>query len=158
MRTREAAPGERDDSVVYGLAAYLWHSRWAVALTSPLLYACLIPFALLDVFASLYQAVCFPVYGVPKVARRDHFEFDRVKLPYLNLLERVNCFYCSYANGVAGYAREIAARTEQHWCPIQHDKHPKSPHSRYGLFLNYGDRSAYRDQIEDVRRNFRDLS
>ncbi len=157
MKARVAVPAQVDDRVVYGLFFYLWHSRWAVMLTSPLLYACAIPFVLLDAFASLYQAVCFPVYGIPKVLRRDHFAYDRVKLRYLNLLERVNCFFCSYANGVAGYVREIAARTEQHWCPIRHDRQPKVTHSRYGLFLNYGDRSAYRDRIEQVRRDFRDL-
>lgn len=156
MKTREvAAPAE--DTVVYGLGSYLWHSRWAVAITSPFLYAVLIPFLLLDLFASLYQAVCFPVYGIPKVRRRDHIVFDRVKLRYLNLLERMNCFYCSYANGVAGYVREIAARTEQHWCPIQHEKHPRAPHSRYDRFLNYGDRDAYRDRLDEVSRDFRDL-
>ena len=157
MKARVSAPEQVDESAVYGLFSYLWHSRWAVVVTSPLLYVCAIPFVLLDAFVSLYQAVCFPVYGIPKVRRRDHIAYDRAKLRYLNLLERVNCLFCSYANGVAGYVREIAARTEQHWCPIQHHRHPKAPHSRYGLFLNYGDRSAYRDRVEDVRRDFRDL-
>ena len=157
VKTHEAARAQADTAVVNGLWSYLWHSRWAVAVTSPLLYLCTVPFFLLDVFASLYQAVCFPVYGIPKVRRGDHIVFDRVKLRYLNLLERLNCMYCSYANGVASYAAEIAARTEQHWCPIQHDKHPKAPHSRYGRFLSYGDREGYRERGEEVRRDFRDL-
>jgi hypothetical protein len=40
--------------------------------------------------------------------------FDRGKLCYLNLLERINCAYCSYGNGLIAYVVEIAARTEQH--------------------------------------------
>lgn len=157
MKAREVVPAQSEDGVVYGLWPYLYHSRWAVMLSCPFLYACAVPFALLDLFASVYQAVCFPIYGIPRVRRGDHIVFDRVKLRYLNALERLNCFYCSYANGVAAYAGEIAARTEQHWCPIQHDRHPKAPHSRYGRFLNYGDRDAYRDRVKEVRRDFRDL-
>ena len=113
---------------------YVSHARWAVALSSPLLYLCILPFVLLDAFASLYQSVCFPIYGIPKVVRKDYIVFDRAKLRYLNALERLNCLYCSYANGVAPYVAEIAARTEQHWCPIQHERVPKVPHSRYPRF------------------------
>src|SRR5208283_4581531 len=60
---------------------------------------------------SLYQPACFPVYGVAAVRRGDHMVFDRGHLAYLNWLEQFNCFYCSYANGVLSYVREIAART-----------------------------------------------
>ena len=136
---------------------YVSHARWAVVLSSPLLYLCFAPFVLLDACASLYQAVCFPIYGIPKVSRKDYIVYDRVKLRYLNLLERLNCLYCSYANGVAPYVAEIAARTEQHWCPIQHSKHPKVQHSRYQHFLNYGDGHGYAERSEEVRRDFRDL-
>jgi hypothetical protein len=41
--------------------------------------------------------------------------FDRTHLAYLNLVEKINCAYCSYGNGLAAYLREIAARTEQYW-------------------------------------------
>jgi len=158
MATHSASPPAAGcRQVVNGLAAYIWHSRWAVVLTAPVLYACVVPFVLLDAFSSLYQAVCFPVYGIPKVRRRDHFVYDRARLPYLNALERLNCYYCSYANGVAAYVREIAARTEQHWCPIQHARHPQSPHSRYGRFLGFGDAREYRERLEEVRRDFRDI-
>lgn len=81
------------------LFRYLIHSRLFVVLTSPFIYGCLIPLALLDLVFSLYQAVCFPVYGIPKPQRRDYIAFDRNKLQYLNALEGMNCMYCSYANG-----------------------------------------------------------
>ena len=32
----------------------------------------------------------------------------------------INCIYRSYANGLCSYVTEVAARTEQHWCPIKH--------------------------------------
>ena len=139
------------------LGPYVFHARWAVALTSPFLYACVVPFALLDLFASVFQAVCFPVYGIPKVRRGEYFIYDRARLPYLNALERINCYYCSYANGLAAYVGEIAARTEQYWCPIQHASDPKAPHSRYPHFLRYGDADEYRERGADVSKKFDDV-
>lgn len=140
-----------------GVWRYVLGARPAVALSAPLIYACLVPFALLDLCLSIYQAVCFPIYGIPKVRRNHHFYYDRGLLPYLNLLERVNCLYCSYANGVASYAVEIAARTEQHWCPIKHAQPPCRPHSRYHRFLPHADPQAYRAESRRVRQDFRDV-
>ena len=59
----------------------------------------IVPFVLLDLFVTIYQAVCFPVYGIPKVERRTYLVFDRHHLAYLNALEKLNCAYCAYANG-----------------------------------------------------------
>lgn len=47
------------------LLRYVLHSRFLAILTAPFIYACIVPFALLDLFVSAYQAVCFPVYGIP---------------------------------------------------------------------------------------------
>ncbi len=47
----------------------------------------------MDVTISLYQAVCFPIYGIPKVKRQDYIVFDRQYLQYLNLIEKINCAY-----------------------------------------------------------------
>lgn len=139
------------------LRHYVRHSRFFVALTAPFIYACIFPFLLLDLFVTAYQAFSFPIYGIPKVVRGDYIIFDRGKLCYLNALERINCAYCSYANGLMAYVVEVAARTEQHWCPIKHAQRIKSPHSRYSHFLPYGDGRAYREHIEDLRRDFKDL-
>jgi hypothetical protein len=49
------------------------------------------------------------------------------------------CVYCGYANGVIAYARKIASRTEQYWCPIKHALRIRDPHVRYAQFLEYGD-------------------
>ncbi len=56
-----------------------------------------------DLFISVYQAVCFPVYGIPKVRRKDYIAIDRNQLRYLNALEGFNCLYCSYGNGILAY-------------------------------------------------------
>jgi hypothetical protein len=139
------------------LAKYVLQSRVAVVLTAPVIYSVLFPFLLLDFFMTMYQAICFPIYGIPKVKRSKYLALDRGNLKYLNLLERMNCLYCSYANGLCGYVTEIAARTEQHWCPIKHARRIAAPHSRYFKFFDFGDAEHYHDQIESVRKDFRDL-
>lgn len=140
------------------LASYIVHSRFFAILTAPFIYACIVPFMLLDLFVSIYQAVCFPVYGVPKARRRDYMAIDRNKLRYLNAIEGLNCMYCSYANGLLAYVVEIAGRTEQHWCPIKHARRIQHAHDRYSHFLPYGDATAYRERGEKVRDDFKDLT
>jgi hypothetical protein len=77
--------------------------------------------------------------------------FDREDLPYLNIIEKFNCFYCSYGNGVMGYGREIAARTEQYWCPIKHARRIKAAHERYPRFFEFGDAGSYLKGLERLR-------
>ena len=136
---------------------YLLEARPLAILTAPLIYLCLIAFLLLDFSVSLYQAICFPVYGIPKAKRADYLIFDRGALLYLNVLERFNCIYCSYANGLIAYVMEIVGRTEQHWCPLKHARKAAAQHSRYSRFLPYGNATVYRKKIDDVREAFQDL-
>lgn len=139
------------------LLSYLLHGRALAYVTAPIIYAGIAPFLLLDAFLTIFQGICFPVYGVPKVRRADYIVFDRGRLKYLNLLERLNCAFCSYGNGLFAYAAEIAARTEQHWCPIKHAQRLSAPHSRYGHFVDYGDAERYSREVETVRSDFTDL-
>ncbi len=136
---------------------YLRGTRLSVVLTAPVIYAGWPVFALLDLFVTVYQAVCFPVYRIPKVRRADYLVFDRTDLPYLNAVEKFNCFYCSYGNGVIAYAREIAARTEQYWCPIKHARRLYGAHDRYPAFFEHGDAEAFRQGLERLRRQFDDI-
>ncbi len=126
-------------------------------ISTPIIWMCLIPFLLLDMTVTLYQAICFPIYGIPKANRQDYIIFDRKYLNYLNLIEKINCGYCSYANGLIAYIQEITARTEQFWCPIKHARRLKILHSRYQKFINYGDAETFRAKAEMVRHDFKDL-
>jgi hypothetical protein len=139
------------------LGGYILDSRFLAILTAPVIYLGIVPFLLVDFFLVVYQTICFPVYGIPKVRRGDNFIFDRGSLKYLNLVERINCIYCSYGNGLFAYAAEISGRTEQHWCPIKHARRIRAPHLRYRRFLAYGNASQYREQIDTVRNDFVDL-
>lgn len=129
-----------------GLAKYVFNAGLLTILTAPVIYAMIVPFVILDVTITIYQWVCFPVYGIEKVKRRDYFIFDRYHLAYLNILEAINCAYCSYGNGLMVYASEISARTEQYWCPIKHARKTIAAHEHYAGFADFGDAKAFREK------------
>ncbi len=133
------------------LGTFLRQTRPLVVLTAPVIYAMIVPFVLLDLFVTIYQAVCFPVYGIPKVRRRDHIRIDRHHLAYLNALQKLNCVYCGYANGLVAYVREIAGRTEAYWCPIKHAARVDGRHGHYAGFLDYGDAEGFEDGLAASR-------
>lgn len=112
-------------------------------ISAPVIYTGIVPILLLDLFTTVYQAACFKDYGIAKVDRKGYIIFDRHRLGYLNLVEKINCDYCAYFNGVIGYAREVAGRTEAHFCPIHHAARLKQPHEQYAAFTAYGDGPAY---------------
>ncbi len=137
------------------LSQYIFRARLLMILTAPIIYSLVIPLVLLDLFVSLYQFICFPVFGIKAVPRRDYIVFDRAHLSYLNLIERINCSYCSYANGLIAYVREIASQTEQFWCPIKHARRVGATHERYRQFVDYGDAEAYHAELEALRQQLR---
>jgi len=131
--------------------------RWLVAyrpqnlITGPIIYAMIVPLAILDLFVSLYQATCFPIYRVARVRRADYIVFDRQQLEYLNFIEKFHCTYCAYGSGLIAYVAEIVARTEEYFCPIKHARRILGTHSRYKRFLAYGDAADYEARLEEFR-------
>ena len=120
-------------------------------LTAPIIYGMIIPLALFALCVTFYQLTCFPIYGIARVKRSDHIVMDHQHLAYLNIIEKVDCMYCSYAAGISGYAQEIIARTEQYFCPIKHARKILSSHSRYRRFLEYGDAENFHGKVEELR-------
>jgi hypothetical protein len=133
------------------LPQWLRESSPRNVLSAPFIYAMILPFGILDVGLSLYQAICFRLYGVPRVARSQFIVIDRQSLSYLNSIERLNCIYCGYVNGLLAYALEIGARTEQYWCPIKHARKVLDPHRRYARFADYGDAADYYAHLQKMR-------
>lgn len=138
-----------------GSIRYLLDSDLSSLLSAPVIYSMIVPLTIIDLSFTLYQHVCFRAYGIPRVRRHDYMVNDRHKLDYLNAIEKVNCAYCGYANGVVAYAREILSTTEQYWCPIRHARRVLRPHERYSGFYPYGDAEGYHLGLPDKRNELR---
>lgn len=138
-----------------GLGRFFGRTSPAVVLTAPVIYSLIVPLVIVDLWVSAYQAICFRAYGIPRVKRADDIAFDRDRLAYLNVIERTNCAFCAYANGLVGFVREVSSRTEQYWCPIKHAVKITEPHQRYYDFLEYGDAEGYRARLDEFRTRLR---
>ena len=138
-----------------GLVHFLRGSTLGCLLLSPFIYFLIVPLVLLDFSVWLFQTVCFSVWGIEHVRRSDYVILDRHRLAYLNGIEKLNCFYCGYANGLIAYVQEIAGRTEQYWCPIKHALRTKSAHRRYRDFVEFGDAEAFHARLEEFRDQVR---
>lgn len=134
-----------------GVIRFLRSSPIGTLVIAPFVYGLIVPLAILDVSIWIFQKVCFSVWGIFPVARSDYLVLDRHHLGYLNSIQKLNCVYCSYANGMIAYAREVAARTEQYWCPIKHAIRTKPQHERYRRFLDYGDAQDFSTRLEKLR-------
>jgi hypothetical protein len=148
---------ERDVHVMHrrlkqSIPRFIRESEPLNLLSAPLIYSLIVPITLLDVWITLYQQICFRLYGIALVQRRAYIVIDRHHLAYLNGIEKLNCVYCGYANGVFAYVREIAGRTEQYWCPIRHATRVRSPHDHYRDFTDYGDAAGYKRELPVLRR------
>ena len=122
-------------------------------LCSPLIYAMIIPAVLFDIILFAYQQIIFRVYKFEFIKRSDYMHFDHQYLGYLNPIEKLNCLYCSYFNGLMLYASAIAGRTELYFCPIKHAKKVVSQHKYYDRFLSYGDEEDYQKKLNELREN-----
>jgi len=137
-----------------GAWSYLRHARLGHVLSAPITYSIFFPLLALDLTATIYQHICFRIYGIPLVHRSDHMAIDRQHLAYLNSIEKFNCMYCGYGTGVIEYVREISARTEQYWCPIKHARRTRDPHHLADHFLDYGDADAWREKLQTLRNDW----
>ena len=112
-------------------------------ISAPIIYSAIIPLVVTDAWFEIYHRTCFPLYKLPYVKRKNYVKIDRHKLEYLNWMQKVNCAYCGYANGLAAYWTKIAADTEQYWCGIQHQKMkgfiPPKHHEKFAKYDDYED-------------------
>ena len=153
----EEAVRKQHKHLVRKIHRYIFNASLLNIITVPIIWFCLVPAVFMDLVVSVYHSICFRVYGIPRVRRNDYIIIDRHALSYLNPLEKLICIYCGYFSGLIAYIEEIAARTEQYWCPIKHARKIRNIHSRYKNFLEYGDGNEYKNKFEQVRKDFDDL-
>ena len=135
-----------------GVLPWLRKSELRNIVSAPFIYAMIVPFVMLDVFLFIYQSVCFPLYRIPKVRRSNYVVVDRHHLGYLNVIEKVNCMFCGYADGLLSYTRQIVSRTEMYWCPIKHARKVLDPHRRYARFTDFETGEDYEAHVNEMRK------
>ncbi len=138
-----------------GLFRFLSETPVMHLLSSPLVYIMIIPAVILDIMLFVYQNIIFRIYGFAFVKRSDYIVFDRQYLRYLNCIEKLNCLYCSYFNGLIHYSAELAAKTELYFCPIKHAKKILYRHHYHKDFLAYGDGENYQQKLESIRKEIK---
>jgi len=103
----------------------IFSARVREVLSMPFIYMMIVPAIILDFFLFVYQNTALRLYKVPLVKRSEYIIFERKHLDYLNWIQKINCLYCSYINGLFSYAVEVAGRTEKYWCPIKYASRKK---------------------------------
>lgn len=127
------------------LFKYIFNAKIRHLLSAPFIYAVAIPSFILDIFLFVYMHVAFRLYWIPIVKRSDYIIFDRKYLDYLNIIQKVNCLYCSRVNWLFSYAVEIAWRTEKYWCPIKASRDIRWWHKRQKHFADYWDPEWFKE-------------
>lgn len=135
-----------------GVLPWLRESEARNVASAPFIYIMIVPFVMLDLFLFIYQSVCFPLYRIPKVVRSNYIIVDRHNLGYLNVVEKINCMFCGYVDGLLSYTRQIVSRTEMYWCPIKHARKILDPHRRYARFTDFGAGEDYAAHVSKMRR------
>lgn len=130
--------------------------KWGFLLSMPIIYGFSVILFIFHLALEIYHQICFRLFNIPLVKSQEYFIFDRQKLPYLNIFEKLNCIYCSYANNLMRYSTEIIGRTERFWCPIKHAKNISQTHSQYSKFISCLDAQGYRENAKKLR-NFSDV-
>lgn len=131
-KAKKIQRGAREGAFHYLLSSEIRH-----VLSIPFIYVMVVPAIVLDVFLTMFQYTAFPLYGIERVKRSDHILFDRKYLGYLNWIQKLNCLYCSYVNGLFSYATEIGGRTEKYWCPIKYARRLEQTHRHYPEFADF---------------------
>lgn len=148
---------QKHKSKATSIFAYLADVPLMNIITLPIIWFGIVPALFMDLVVTIYQSICFRVYGIPMAKRSDYIVIDRQHLHYLNAIERLNCIYCGYFNGLIAYVQEVSARTEQYWCPIKHARRLKTMHPHYHKFVEYGDYEDYQSKLNAIRQDFEEL-
>jgi hypothetical protein len=64
-------------------------TRFRNVLAAPVIYTLIFPMILLDFTVTIYQAICFPLFGIPKSRRSDFISIGRHRLRSLNIVDLV---------------------------------------------------------------------
>lgn len=152
--TKEAREANKKKKI--SIFESIFSARVREILSIPFIYGMLIPALFLDIFLFIYQHTAIRLYKIPIVKRSDYIVFDRKELDYLNLIQKINCLYCSYVNWLFSYAVEVWWRTEKYWCPIKSAKKMKVNHDWQRYFADYGDPEWFKECFQSIDEYYKE--
>ena len=118
-------------------------------LSFPFIAGLIIPLVFVDICGEIYHRICFPLYGIPYIKRKNYIKIDRQRLAYLNWYEKIMCAYCGYANGLLPYVAAMAAATEKYLCSIKHKKAKGfNEPAHHNDFLPYNNKKAFKEFLD----------
>lgn len=85
------------------------------------IYSMIIPVFILDVWVTFYQWVYFTTMGIPKIQKNTFVVMERWDLSKLTFMQKINCVYCEYVNGILAFAKAVGNQTEVYSCAIRHN-------------------------------------
>jgi len=115
--------------------AFYHTPTWRKVLSAPFIYGMVIPSIALHFFAEVYHQVCFRLYGLKLLNVANFIVIDRHKLSKLSPMEKINCMYCGYINGLYAYLVALARSTEEYWCAVKHEVGPAQKSQRQQAFF-----------------------
>ena len=77
------------------------------------IYGMIFPFVFGDILTIFFQEVTHLITGTPKIKRSEYIKFSRAKLPKLNILQKIGCIYCDYANGLIAWIKAVVNQNFQ---------------------------------------------
>lgn len=120
-------------------------------ISTPFIYGMLIPMIIFHILIELYHRIVFSLYDIEYVDYKQHFIFKRYKLNKLTLLQKINCIYCEYGNGLASYIKSIIGKTEVYWCPIKNGRNKNFTHEYYNKFIDVDNVENFEFHRENMR-------
>lgn len=106
----------------------------ALFIAASSIFSMVIPVLIVDISLFFYQTVYFGLMGIPKIKRSEFVGIDRWDFTKLNIVQRISCAYCDYANGVIDYAKTVARQTELYNCAIKYSHAKKNTEERTEYF------------------------
>ena len=110
----------------------------------PFIYGVGVSLIFMHICLEIYHQIAFRLYRIDLVDYKKYIKIDRYKLSKLTLIQKVNCVYCGYANGLLPYAMAISAETEKYWCGIKHDTDKNSEYIEPEYHKDFADYDKYR--------------
>lgn len=95
-------------------------SIFLILIGAAVAYIMIVPALIAHVSAWIFQHIYFRILDIPPVKLHDHMVLDRWRLKHLNWIQRLNCAYCDYINGLASWLKAVVNRTEIYSCAIKH--------------------------------------